>query len=326
MFCGVAVPTLLLAAASQISVSGGVSSLPHIIHIVADDFGWADVGYHREGGDKDVQTPNLDALARGGIELDRFYTHKICSPSRSAIQSGRHPIHVNVQNVLPEVVNKRDRVGGYQGIPTNMTGLAAVLRRANYQTHCVGKWDVGMATEMHHPRSRGYQSWLGYFHHSNDYWKHTVEKCDGVPIKDLWRFNATYDGPALELLNGPHCSQENQEPAGEKCTYEEEVFTNEVLRIIEAHDLAQPLFLFWSLHLVHMPLQVPTKYVEKFAFIDNKYRRLNHAMANYMDEAVGVVVDALSRRGMFENSLLVFHSDNGGEILGGGICGGNNYP
>lgn len=117
---------------------------PHIIHILADDYGWADIGYHRENrSDRDVQTPNLDQLKGGGIELDRFYVYKICSPSRSAIQTGRNPIHVNVQNVPPEVTNKNDDVGGYQGIPTNMTGIAALLRKQNYKTHIVGKWDVG---------------------------------------------------------------------------------------------------------------------------------------------------------------------------------------
>ena len=116
--------------------------LPHLVHFLADDFGWANVGWHREQSSaKDVQTPNLDRLAADGIVLDRHYAHKICSPSRCAIQSGRAPIHVNVQNVLPEVVNPRDPVGGYQGIPLNMTAIATVLRRSGYQTH--HRWQVG---------------------------------------------------------------------------------------------------------------------------------------------------------------------------------------
>ena len=94
---------------------------PHIIHILIDDLGWADVGYHRKNsGDvsnkTDVETPNIDALVDSGIDLQRFYTHKFCSPSRCAIQSGRHPIHVNVQNVPPEVRNSKDSQGGYQVI------------------------------------------------------------------------------------------------------------------------------------------------------------------------------------------------------------------
>jgi len=304
--------------------------LPHIIHILADDYGWADVGYHRQptvdGSPPDVQTPNIDALAHGGIELDRFYVYKICAPSRSALQSGRNPTHVNVQNVLPECTNDKDDIGGYQGIPVNMTGIASHMKRAGYRTHMVGKWDVGMATEGHHPRARGWESWLGYWHHANDYWQHTVQTCGQKKMKDLWQYNATFDGPATHLANGPSCSQETQDPANETCIFEEKVLTDAVKKVINEHDLSEPLFLLWSMHLVHMPLQVPQKYLDKFSFIKNSYRQLNHAMSNYMDEQLGEVIALLKQREIWDNALVVFHSDNGGEIMAAGICGGNNWP
>eukprot|EP00434_Breviolum_minutum_P013270 symbB.v1.2.011690.t1/scaffold787.1/size162597/1 len=97
----------------NLSVVGAVTK-PHIIHILADDLGWSEVGYHRDPADHDVQTPNIDSLARSGIELDRFYSFQFCSPARSAIQTGRNPVHVNVQNVPPEYVNPHDPQGGYQ--------------------------------------------------------------------------------------------------------------------------------------------------------------------------------------------------------------------
>jgi arylsulfatase I/J len=100
---------MLLYGAVVLALLGTVeTSKPHIIHIIADDYGWADVGYHRNDPKDalpEVITPVLDELARTGLELDRFYVHKICSPSRCAVQSGRHPINVNVQNVVPEVSN-----------------------------------------------------------------------------------------------------------------------------------------------------------------------------------------------------------------------------
>ena len=120
-----------------------------------------------------------------------------------------------------------------------------------------------MATFQHHPRARGYDSWLGYWHHSNDYWQHTVDHCGLRKIKDLWKYNASYDGPAWELANGHSCSQENQSPANEICVYEEQLLTNAVKDVIRAHDDSKPLFLFWSMHLVHMPLQVPISYEQK---------------------------------------------------------------
>ena len=154
---------------------------PHLVHFLADDLGWASVGYHRAAGDEDVRTPNIDALAAAGVQLDRHYAHKICSPSRCAVQSGRAPVHVNVQNVLPEAVNPDDPIGGYQGMPLNMTGIASVLGRGGYRRHFVGKWDVGMATERHHPRARGYESWYGCAEPSLDLttsgWPHTFCCC-----------------------------------------------------------------------------------------------------------------------------------------------------
>lgn len=304
---------------------------PHIIYMLVDDWGWADAGYHRGNtSDLDLQTPNIDLLRqKDALELNRFYTYKICSPSRCAIQTGRNPIHVNVQNVLPEANNKRDAQGGWQGIPVNMTGIASVLRRAGYRTRAVGKWDVGMATPAHHPRGRGYESWLGYWHHANGYWTHTEGTCrlKTESVFDLWRYNATYDGPALSLANSPDCTQANQTAGGgRRCVYEERDLTDEVVRVLRSHDPSEPLFLFWSMHLVHMPLEVPDAYLDKFSFIEDEHRRHYHAMAFYMDERVGEVVSVLRETGLWSDALVVIHSDNGGEIMGAGLCGGNNWP
>ena len=108
---------------------------PNILHILVDDMGWNEVEYHQPKGIDEVKTPNIDSLRQNGLELDRFYTHKICSPSRSSIQSGRDPVHVNVQNVHPEVVNSDDELGGFQGMPLNMTTMAQVLKSTGqYET------------------------------------------------------------------------------------------------------------------------------------------------------------------------------------------------
>lgn len=302
------------------------AELPHIVHVLADDLGWAGVSYHRANtSGVDVRTPHVDALLAEGVELDRFYTYKICSPSRCAIQTGRNPIHVNVVNVPPEVYNPNDRVAGYQGAPTAMTFMAKKLKQQQYATHFVGKYDVGMATELHHPKNRGFDSFYGYFHHSNAYWQQTVERCGKTPVRDLWRYNATFDGPAL--ADAPAfgtCSQTNQTG----CIYEESLFTREVLRIIRGHATgsSRPLYLFWAMHLVHMPLEVPSEYVARFSFIKEEHRRLNHAMISYMDDEVGKAVALLHEVGMWDNTLFIFHSDNGGEIMGAGLCGGNNWP
>ena len=106
------------------------------------------------GEETNVYKRFLDALKNSGIELDRFYVYKICSPSRSSIQTGRNPIHVNVQNVPPEVTNSKDIIGGYQGIPTNMTGIAALLRKQNYKMwHNIQSEDVSIIEGMQKGRN-----------------------------------------------------------------------------------------------------------------------------------------------------------------------------
>jgi hypothetical protein len=113
---------------------------PHIVMVLVDDWGWANAGWHRPAGFAEVQTPNLDALVRGGIELDRAYAFKVCSPTRSSFQSGRLPVHVNIANDCCDVANPADPVSGFAAIPRNMTGIATKLREVGYATHQVGKW------------------------------------------------------------------------------------------------------------------------------------------------------------------------------------------
>ena len=90
-----------------------------------------------------------------------------CSPTRSSVQSGRLPIHVNVVNADMNVVNPNDTVVGFAGIPRNMTGIASKMKEAGYATHMAGKWDAGMATPDHTPAGRGYDTSILYFHHAN---------------------------------------------------------------------------------------------------------------------------------------------------------------
>jgi arylsulfatase I/J len=133
---------LLCAFMSLAACSAANTTKPHVMFILLDDLGHAELGYHRTTKTKEVQTPSIDALLNDGVNLNRHYVHKFCSPTRCAIQSGRAPIHVNVINIAPEVSNASDPVSGYAGIAPNMTGIAAVMKTAGYKTHMVGKWYV----------------------------------------------------------------------------------------------------------------------------------------------------------------------------------------
>ena len=134
---------------------------PHIFMMVVDDFGWANFGPHRNSSNdpnNEVQTPVMDELAKDGILLERNYLFWYCSPSRSSLQTGRNPIHVNVNNDDMTLFNEADPVGGCQGIPRNMTGIGNKMSAAGYQTHFYGKWHVGVCSPDHSPSGRGWEN------------------------------------------------------------------------------------------------------------------------------------------------------------------------
>jgi hypothetical protein len=116
----------VLPCAAAIQPAAGVK--PTIVMHLADDFGWANAGWHRPEGYAEVKTPSMDAMVREGIELDQAYAYKFCSPTRSSLQSGRLPVHVNSVNLDPSEWNAADRVSGFSGIPRNSEPPRAWLR------------------------------------------------------------------------------------------------------------------------------------------------------------------------------------------------------
>ena len=244
-----------------VSVALASATKPHLMYLLVDDWGWANWGAHRPPDFPETVTPTLDRLASvEGVVLDHYYVHMYCSPSRSSLQTGRFPIHVNVVNADERVANPDDTLAGFAGVPRNMTTLAQKLKDVGYRTHFVGKWDCGMATHEHTPAGRGYDTSLLYFEHANDYWTMRGAPCGTAPVVDLWEGA----GPAYAKANAASCAPGSPgapppNASASACVYEDDLFGDEVLRVVAAHDPAQPLFLVWAPHLVHAPLEVRTR-------------------------------------------------------------------
>ena len=215
---------------------------------------------------------------------------------------------------------------GQGGIPRSMTGLASKLSGAGYAAHHVGKWHGGLAHPFSTPVGRGFRSSFGYLGAVNDYFDMSAwEQCPQKALtQDLWYQNASTAGPAFERLNRRNCSAAAQNTSG--CVHEECLFRAQALALIAAHDVATPLFLNYAPHLVHAPLQPPAEYLARFAFIPDKARAAYAAMVHMLDDVVGDVADALKARGMWENTLFLVWSDNGGPLYLNGSSGANNYP
>lgn len=265
---------------------------PNILYIIADDLGWKDVGFHGS----DIATPVLDKLAASGAEFDEFYAQPMCTPSRAAFLTGRYPLRYGLQSgVIPSA--------GSYGLATDEYLLPQLLKDAGYETALVGKWHLGHGKTEYWPRQRGFDHFYGALVGEIDHFKHASHG-----VKDWYR---------------------NNKPVSEE-GYDNTLFGNEAARLITEHKAGgKPLFLYLAFTAPHSPFQAPDKYVKRYAHIADEQRRLYAAMVTAMDDAVGHVLEALDSKGMRENTLIVFHSDNGGvrsAMFAGESKVGNNLP
>jgi len=247
---------------------------PNIVYIVADDQGWKDVGFHGS----DIRTPNIDSLARGGVRLEQFYTLPFCTQSRAALLTGRYPFRYGLQTlVIPSA--------GTYGLPTDEWVLPQALRQAGYATFIVGKWHLGHADRKYWPLQRGFDHQYGPLLGEIDYFTHSAHG-----TRDWFR----EERPAVEQ------------------GYVTALLGDEAVRIVQQADTAKPLFLYLAFTAPHAPYQVPPEALAGYASVSDPTRRAYNAMITAMDAEIGRVIGALEARGMRNNTLIIFQSDNGG--------------
>jgi arylsulfatase A-like enzyme len=247
---------------------------PNIVYIVADDMGWADAGFNGS----DIATPNLDKLAQEGVRFQQFYVQPMCTPTRAALMTGRYPLRYGLQTgVIPGA--------GTYGLATDEYLLPEMLKDAGYKTALVGKWHLGHADPKYWPRQRGFDYFYGALVGEIDHFKHASH---GVP--DWYR---------------------NNEPLEEE-GFDNTLFGDEAVRVVERHDKANPLFLYLAFTAPHTPFQAPQEYLDRLKGIGDENRRAYAAMISVLDDGVGKVVAALEKTGQRDNTIIVFHSDNGG--------------
>ncbi|KAM7444316.1 hypothetical protein ABFA07_006991 [Porites harrisoni] len=262
------------------------SKPPNIVLTVIDDLGWSDVGFQGSV----IHTPNINRLAAEGVILDNYYVQPLCTPTRSTLMTGRYPIHTGLQHsvILPSQP---------YGLPLNFKTLPETLQDAGYATHMVGKWHLGFFEWSYTPTYRGFESFYGFYTDMEDHFEHERLgildlRDDTLPVRDK-------DG-----------------------TYSANLFTKQAVQVIMEHNSSRPLFLYLPFQNVHGPVQAPQKYIDKYSFIENKTRRTYAAMLDIVDEAIGNVTRSLEKAGLWDNTLFIFTTDNGGRPKSGGY----NWP
>ncbi|XP_070551943.1 arylsulfatase J-like isoform X1 [Ptychodera flava] len=267
---------------------GGQLRKPNIIFILADDLGWADVGYNNPY----LITPTIDKLAREGVILNQSYVSQSCSPSRAAFMTGYYSYRLGFQtggirNKLP------------YGLPLNLTALPRKLHQLGYSTYMVGKWHLGYCKEAYTPTRRGFDKFYGYYLAGQDYYTHFF--VDGLDLHD--NFN-------------PDWSQNG--------TYSSYLFSDKAVDMIDSHDKAKPFFMYLAFQSVHAPMEVPRKYFDMYPEVKGEKRRTLLGMVTALDDGIAKVVRALKTNGLWENTLLIFSSDNGAPLLS--KHEGSNWP
>ena len=313
-----------------------VATPPNIIYILADDLGYNELGSY---GQSLIETPNLDALAAGGMRFTNHYAGSpVCAPSRCVLLTGKHSGHAYIRGNDEwgergdtwdfAAAVKDPNLEGQRPIPLGTTTIGSVLQTAGYKTGIVGKWGLGAPLTEGIPNKQGFDFFYGY---NCQRQAHTF-----YPVH-LWR-NEEKHILANELVKPgtrlPEGADPNDEASYAKYRlkdYTPELMLDEAMGFVRANK-DQPFFLYFASPIPHVPLQAPQRwvdhYIKKFGpeepyigdkgYFPNRTPRATYAaMVSYLDESVGKLIETLKETGQYENTLIVFSSDNGPTYNGG---------
>lgn len=274
-----------LAASAAPLLPAQQTRKPNIVIIVADDLGYADLGFQ---GSREILTPWIDSIARTGVRCTNGYvTHPFCSPTRAALLTGRYQQRFGHENNM--VFNQKDEVAG---LPLTETTLAQTLASNGYRTGIVGKWHLG-AHPRFHPMKRGFQEMFGFVGGGHDYFD------PGTP------------GETHEHL----IPVERDGKPAPMTDYLTTALGKEAALFVD-RNAAKPFFLYFTPNAPHGPLQAPPSQIQRYDVVKDTNRRTYCAMVALLDDAVGRLLFALRVNKVLENTLIFLISDNGGPIPG----------
>ncbi|WP_439484305.1 arylsulfatase [Cyclobacterium plantarum] len=311
-------------------------SPPNIIYILADDLGYGDLGCY---GQEKIETPHIDALAASGMLFTQHYSGApVCAPARAVLLTGQHSGRAQVRgndewgdrgdvwNYMAMLADST--LEGQRPIKEGTTTLGSLLQGAGYTTAIVGKWGLGAPHTVGVPNKQGFDYFFGY---NCQRQAHTL-----YPVH-LW------ENDRRVYLNNDTIPPNTRLPEGAD-PYSEESYADYFLtdyapeemfkRIQEfvKEETDSPFFLYWATPIPHVPLQAPEKwidyYVNKFgeedpylgerSYFPARHPRATYAaMVSYLDEQVGSLVQQLKNQGIYDNTLIIFTSDNGPTFNGG---------
>ncbi|HVT85967.1 MAG TPA: arylsulfatase [Chitinophagaceae bacterium] len=285
---------------------------PNIILIIADDLGWGDLGYHGS----EIKTPNIDQLSKEGVNLNRYYSAPICSPTRAGILTGRYPNRFGIRQTVI-------RPWEVFGIDSSEQCIPQLLATAGYTNRAlIGKWHLGMLKPEYLPLHKGFTHFYGFYTGEIDYFTH---KRSGE----------------LDWHNDEQTSYDKG--------YSTDLITDEAIRCIKNYNAGSPFFLYIAYNAPHEPLQAKEEDLLLYGYDKNKpsystaslnpkadddesglvpteglgntKRQTYAAMVTCMDRGIGRILHLLKELKIDQNTVVIFQSDNGALEGGGGSNG-----
>jgi len=310
---------------------------PNIIYILADDMGYGDAGAY---GQKKIETPNIDALAKNGMLFTQYYAMPVCAPSRYSLMTGLHSGHAYIRG--NDEWDERGDVWSFQAMETNpalegqlpvpdsTVTIAKVLKKAGYKTALVGKWGLGGPMTTGIPNNQGFDYFYGSLCQRQDHqyypghlWENTYRVALNNKVQDP-NIKFPSDKDPMDSANYEVYNQNDYAP---------DFIIKAALKFIDKNK-DQPFFLYYPDPLPHASMQAPADLVEYYhkkfgdekpylggSYVPCRYPRATHAaMITLLDRHVGQIVKELKEDGVYDNTIIIFSSDNGSSNEGGADC------
>jgi len=275
-----------LATWTNVARGNTPGAKPNVLVILVDDLGYGDLSCY---GATDLKTPNIDKLVASGMRIDPFYANcPVCSPTRASLLSGRYPDLVGVPGVI-----RTHLASNWGCLSPQAVLLPKMLKRAGYHTAIIGKWHLGLSSPST-PSERGFDHFHGFLGDMmDDYYNHRRHGVNYMRLNDR---EIEPEGHATDLFTQ---------------------WAIEYVRQRVGNATQQPFFLYLAYNAPHTPIQPPPEWFEKVKQrepgISDRRAKLV-ALIEHMDAGIGKVIDAMKEIGLSQNTLVIFASDNGGQL------------
>lgn len=333
----ISVPLSLLISSCHLKdKSGKETEKPNIVYILADDLGYAELGSY---GQKKIETPNIDALAANGMRFTQHYSSApVCAPARCMLLTGLHSGHAQIRGNDEwaergdvwdfEAMSNDPNLEGQRPLKQGTQTIGTLLQQAGYKTGIVGKWGLGAPFTEGIPNKQGFDFFYGYNcqRQAHTYFPvHLWKNTEKVPL------NNKMVPPSTGLPDGADPYNPKSYNDFWLTEYSPELMQKQVIQFIQENK-DKPFFMYYANPIPHVPLQAPKRwvdyYVEKFGneepyigdrgYFPHRYPHAAYAaMVSYFDEQVGEIMKTLKELELYENTIIMFSSDNGPTFNGG---------